>query len=111
MLPLFDGTYRKKPNAERRLSQSNNVSLAGYIQVTPKTHLIPVSANSVMNTPPPAFANAAPYDAVDGSITTQPSLEFVSNEQSVLLTMVEVWTGETWEHPGSVCRVIWFIVT
>jgi hypothetical protein len=75
------------------------------------THLTPTSANSVTNTPPPALANPAPYEAVDGSTTTQPWLEFASNEQSVLLTIVEVWFGETWVHPGSVCRVIWFIVT
>ena len=44
---------------------------------------MPDSANSVTNTPPPAEANPAPYDAVLGFVTTQPSLLFASKEQSV----------------------------
>lgn len=37
-------------------------------------YLIPVVANSVTNVPPPELANPAPNDAVDGSMTTHPSL-------------------------------------
>ena len=38
------------------------------------THEIPLSANSVTNTPPPAWAEAAPYAAGSGSITVHPWL-------------------------------------
>lgn len=73
--------------------------------------LIPDSAYSVMKMPPPALANPAPYEAVEGVVTTHPWFELVSNEQSVLLTSVEVWTGLCCVQPGSVWSVIWFIVT
>lgn len=54
---------------------------------------------SVTKTPPPAEAKSAPYESVDGFSTTQPSFEFVSYEQSVELTRVEVWTAPVIVHP------------
>jgi hypothetical protein len=54
---------------------------------------MPLVANSVTKTPPPAAANAAPYVA-PGLVTVQPSLLLTSVEQSVVLTSVLDWTEE-----------------
>ena len=64
-----------------------------------------------MKMPPPALANPGPYEAVDGVVTTHPWLELAANEQSVLLTNVDDWTGLCCVQPGSVWSDIWFIVT
>src|SRR5579863_3103308 len=68
------------------------------------THEMPVFANSVTKTPPPAAAKAAPYDFGSGFSVTQPSLSFDWKEQSVELTIVLVCTALTTLQPGSVCN-------
>lgn len=68
---------------------------------------MPLSANSVTKTPPPAAAKAAPYELGAGSITLQPAFELTRWEQSVELTTVEDCSGDTCLQPGSVCNVIW----
>lgn len=42
------------------------------LTLTHLTHDIPLSANSVTNTPPPACENVAPYESVLGSTTIHP---------------------------------------
>lgn len=64
------------------------------------------------NTPPPALANAAPYESVFVSTTLHPSLELAWYEQSVeavwdVLTCVPPGVVQ----PGSVCSPIWLFVT
>lgn len=77
------------------------------MEVRLKNHMeIPLSENSVAQTPPPAAANASPYDAGFELVTVHPSLLFAWNEQSVVLTRVEIWRGEDWVQPGSVCKLI-----
>ena len=73
---------------------------------------MPSFANSVTNTPPPSFANAAPYELVVGVVTTQPSFPFAAVEQSVEFTSVLVCSAsDACVHPSLVCSAIWFIVT
>lgn len=63
---------------------------------------MPLDANSVTNTPPPAAANGSPYDA-PGVVTVQPSLLFTRVEQSVVLTSLLVCTEEfDWIQPCNI---------
>ena len=64
------------------------------------THEIPVAANSVTNTPPPAAAKGAPYDLGSGTSMAQPEFEFAWESQSVVLMIVLVCTGLTIVQPG-----------
>ncbi len=45
---------------------------AGILPRSKNQMLMPSSVHRVANTPPPLFANGAPYEFVDGSATTQP---------------------------------------
>ena len=54
------------------------------------TYEIPFTANSVTQTPPPAWLNSAPYDLVVGFVIIQPSFWLAKIEQSVELMRVLV---------------------
>lgn len=63
---------------------------------------MPVEANSVMNTPPPAAANSGPYETVSESVTPQPELSLAVYVQSVPLAVPVKDVLDEMEHPLSV---------
>lgn len=62
---------------------------------------MPVVANSVTKTPPPAAANSAPYEAVSLSVTEHPLLSLAVYRQSVALTD-PLRSDDVTEQPDSV---------